>query len=514
MFTSIFNDVLGPIMRGPSSSHTAGSYHIGLATRDLLGAEPKRVKITFDTNSSYASTYVQQGVDQAFITGLMGWKQTDEIFTKACTTAKAQGVQIDFEITTLKHADHPNYVIIEIDGTLGQQISVHAKSVGGGTFNIISVDNAQVLLDGKAYVTLVSIKPEAETDVQRFIKDNYPQARVDTSLRDDQMCHMQISSSAPLSFDKMANRNDVYKIRQAAPVYYAQKNEPLFTSASGLVQFCRDNECSLGEAMLEYEKTVLGISEQAAIDEMLYRYSVMKMSVAVGLIDNNVDMLLLEPMAGTIMNSINAQRVAIGGIHAKAGAAAMAAMHTCNSRGVVCAAPTGGAAGTLPGVLTALDGNFDLSKRQLALLLFAAGGVGLILAIRGTFAAEVAGCQVEIGAAGAMASAAVVEFAGGTPEQACDAAAISFQNTMGSVCDLVQGMCEIPCHTRNAAAASNAFTNADMVLGGYINHINLDQTIDAVYSSGLLLPSELRCTAKGGLAITPAAQTLSRKNVL
>jgi L-serine dehydratase len=147
----------------------------------------------------------------------------------------------------------------------------------------------------------------------------------------------------------------------------------------------------------------------------------------------------------------------------------------------------------------------------MALMLFAAGAIGLILAIRATFAAEVAGCQVEIGAAGAMGAAAVVEFAGGTASQACDAAAISFQNTMGSVCDLVQGMCELPCHTRNAVAASSAFTNADMVIGGYINHIGLDETIDAVYSSGLMLPRELRCTALGGLALAPAAIALSRK---
>ena len=114
-----------------------------------------------------------------------------------------------------------------------------------------------------------------------------------------------------------------------------------------------------------------------------------------------------------------------------------------------------------------------------------------------------AGCQVEIGAAGAMAAAAVVDAAGGRPGQAADAAAIAFQNTMGSVCDLVQGMVEIPCHTRNAAAASSAFVCADLVMGGYDNPIPLDETIDAVYAVGRMMPAELRCTARGGLAISP-----------
>jgi L-serine dehydratase len=79
---------------------------------------------------------------------------------------------------------------------------------------------------------------------------------------------------------------------------------------------------------------------------------------------------------------------------------------------------------------------------------------------------------------------------------------------MGSVCDLVQGMCEIPCHTRNAVAAAGAFVCADLVLGGYENPVPLDETIDAVFESGKMLPPELRCTARGGLALAPSARRL------
>jgi L-serine dehydratase len=70
-------------------------------------------------------------------------------------------------------------------------------------------------------------------------------------------------------------------------------------------------------------------------------------------------------------------------------------------------------------------------------------------------------------------------------------------------------MCEIPCHTRNAVAASSAFVCADLVLGGYVNPIPLDETVDASFSSGRMLPPELRCTARGGLAVTPSALALN-----
>jgi L-serine dehydratase len=109
-----------------------------------------------------------------------------------------------------------------------------------------------------------------------------------------------------------------------------------------------------------------------------------------------------------------------------------------------------------------------------------------------------------------MAAAAVVEAVGGTARQAADAAAVAFQNSMGSVCDLVQGIVEIPCHTRNATAASSAFVCADLVMGGYDNAIPLDETIDTVLAVGKMLPPELRCTARGGLAASPSARTMKR----
>jgi len=108
-----------------------------------------------------------------------------------------------------------------------------------------------------------------------------------------------------------------------------------------------------------------------------------------------------------------------------------------------------------------------------------------------------------------MAAAAEVDAYGGSVQQAADAAAIAFQNIMGSVCDLVQGKVEIPCHTRSALGAARAFLCAGLILGGYENPINLDETIDAVYPTGKMLPPELRCTARGGLAVCPSALKLT-----
>jgi L-serine dehydratase len=265
---------------------------------------------------------------------------------------------------------------------------------------------------------------------------------------------------------------------------------------------------TLGKTAIAYEAELLGMTEAEVVAEMLRRYDVMKGSVRDGLDDGKADMLLLEPTAARIVSAESEGKLAVGGIHTRAAARAMAVLHVCNSRGVVCAAPTGGSAGVVPGVVVTLAEEKSLIEEQIAKALFAASAVGLVVAKRATFAAELAGCQVEIGAAGAMAAAAVVESAGGNAQQAVDAASIALQNTMGSVCDPVAGACEIPCHTRNAAAASNAFVCADLILGGYGNPISLDETVDASYAVGRALPRELRCTAEGGLAVTPSAKAL------
>jgi L-serine dehydratase len=297
-------------------------------------------------------------------------------------------------------------------------------------------------------------------------------------------------------------------IREVQPLFHVPVGSELFSSAEEMVAEAEHRGCSLGRIALAYECQLLGVTEEEVVAEVMDRFDVMEKSARQGLDDDSVDMLLIRPSAGQIFRSEAEGALYTGGIHTRAAARAMAVMHTCNSRGVVCAAPTGGSAGVIPGVLCSLGEERDVPSEQLALALLAASAVGLIMAKRATFAAETAGCQVEIGVAGAMAAAAVVEVAGGSAQQAADAAAIALQNTMGSVCDPVHGTCEIPCHTRNALAASSAFVCADLILGGYRNHIPLDETIDASYAVGRALPRELRCTAAGGLAITPSAQAL------
>lgn len=461
----IFNDVLGPVMRGPSSSHTAGSYRIGRIAGMLTDSAPVKIDITFDPEGSYAVTYRAQGADKAFLCGILGIDLTDTDFFKVFAIVQESRIQVGFHTRKLDFANHPNTVLIETTSKNGSKMQITGKSVGGGNIRITGIQGNDVNISG----------------VESHLKQ------------------LLISASG------------LSQLNNFAPIYLNQSGEPIFSSAKEMVEMAELSGLSLGELAIKYESQLLELTEEEAINEMLKRYHLMVKSIRNGLNADKADMMLLEPSAPAILASEKKGILAIGGLHTRAALYAMATMHSCNSFGAVCAAPTGGSAGVIPGTIYALAEEKHIPEEVIVKMLFAASAIGLIVSKRATFAAEDCGCQVEIGAAGAMASAAVVEFAGGSAGQAASAAAVSLQNTMGSVCDLVQGACEIPCHTRNAVAASSAFVNADLVLGGYQNPIPLDETIDAMYEVGKMLPMELRCTSRGGIATTPAAMGLANK---
>jgi L-serine dehydratase len=507
---SIFNHVLGPVMRGPSSSHTAGAFHIASMVRSLLGGRASRVVCVFDPGGSYAHTYAQQGADRAFAQGLRGVPLTDEGFFQALELAAAEGLELRFEVRPIAGADHPNTVQVQAWSGAGE-LELLARSIGGGDFEITRLNGWPVLLAGCAFELVVEMKPEALAGALARIQDGAALLAPPTVQERGSMALVLASCARPTAelAVALAGQPGIHRVLQAEPVYFIQTGAPLFQSAAEMVALAEARKLSLGQLGLRYESQLLGLTPDQAAREMLSRYQVMERAVRLGLEPGFQGMQLLDASAGAVFQAEPRGCLSLGGPHLRAAARAMAVMHVNGAMGVVCAAPTGGAAGTLPGTLVTLAQERRLDSDVIVRALFAAGAVGLIVARRATFAAEVAGCQVEIGAAGAMAAAAVVDAAGGSAAQACHAAAIAFQNTMGSVCDLVQGVVEIPCHTRNAVAAANAFLCADLVLGGYANPVPLDETIDAVYAVGRMLPPELRCTALGGLAQAPSARAMT-----
>ncbi len=184
---------------------------------------------------------------------------------------------------------------------------------------------------------------------------------------------------------------------------------------------------------------------------------------------------------------------------------AMAVLEVNASMGLIVAAPTAGSSGVVPGLLLALQEEYRISDERLLDGLFNAGAVGYLAMRNATVAGAVGGCQAEVGVAAAMAASAAVELMGGTPQQSLDAASTVMMNMLGLVCDPVGGLVEYPCQSRNAAGVANALVAAEMALSGVPQLIPFDEMLAAMYNVGRRLPAELRETALGGCAVTPAA---------
>jgi len=176
--------------------------------------------------------------------------------------------------------------------------------------------------------------------------------------------------------------------------------------------------------------------------------------------------------------------------------------------GLICATPTAGSAGTLPGVLFAAVEKLNLTHEQQVDFMFTAGAFGLAIANNATIAGAEGGCQAEVGSASALSSAALVIAAGGTALQASYAVALTLQNMLGLICDPVAGLVEIPCVHRNALGSSQAFISADMALAGIETAIPADEVVTTMYQVGKNLPSMYRETAEGGLATTPTGRRI------
>ena len=196
-----------------------------------------------------------------------------------------------------------------------------------------------------------------------------------------------------------------------------------------------------------------------------------------------------------------------GGVLGGALYRALAVSELNAAMGRVVAAPTAGSCGILPAAVLTMQEK-GCSEHDCVMALFTASAVGMVITTSASVAGAQGGCQAECGSAAAMAAAAIVELAGGTPRQAADAVAMALKNILGLVCDPVAGLVEIPCIKRNASGVAGAFVAAELALAGIESAIPADEVIVAMKKVGDSMSPALKETAEGGLAATPTARRL------
>ena len=283
-----------------------------------------------------------------------------------------------------------------------------------------------------------------------------------------------------------------------------------YDSLRALVERAEAEQTAISELVIRDEAAELECSCEEVFERMRRNLQVMRESVVSGM---ERDVRSTSGLTGGDAWKMS-QRLdhnITGRIFVSALTKAIAVSETNACMGRIVAAPTAGSCGILPACLLTVLEEQDIPEDTAVRALFTASAVGMVIARNATIAGAEGGCQAECGSASAMAASALVELCGGTPRMAEHACAIALKNVLGLMCDPVAGLVEIPCIKRNAMGTANAFTAAEMALAGIESKIPADEVIWSMKKIGDSMHSDLKETARGGLAATPTGKILTEK---
>ncbi|WP_368658836.1 L-serine ammonia-lyase, iron-sulfur-dependent, subunit alpha [Metabacillus halosaccharovorans] len=285
----------------------------------------------------------------------------------------------------------------------------------------------------------------------------------------------------------------------------------MFRNVAELVELAESKQVKTAEIMIQQEIEVSGLTREEIIEKMDKNLTVMEQAIERGLKGVKSFSGLTGGDAVLLQNYIKSGKTLTGNLLLDAVSKAVATNEVNAAMGTICATPTAGSAGVVPGTLFAVKEKLNPTRMEMIEFLFTAAAFGFVVANNASISGAAGGCQAEVGSASGMAAAAIVELAGGTPAQAAEAMAITLKNMLGLVCDPVAGLVEVPCVKRNAMGASNALTAADMALAGIKSKIPCDEVINAMYLIGQRMPLAHKETAEGGLAATPTGKRLAKE---
>ncbi|HCY8087387.1 TPA: L-serine ammonia-lyase, iron-sulfur-dependent, subunit alpha [Staphylococcus aureus] len=287
----------------------------------------------------------------------------------------------------------------------------------------------------------------------------------------------------------------------------------MFDSIRETIDYAVENNMSFADIMVKEEMELSGKSRDEVRAQMKQNLDVMRDAVIKGTTGDGVESVTgYTGHDAAKLRDYNETHHALSGyemIDAVKGAIATNEVNA--AMGIICATPTAGSSGTIPGALFKLEKTHDLTEEQMIDFLFTSALFGRVVANNASVAGATGGCQAEVGSASAMAAAAAVAIFGGSPEASRHAMALAISNLLGLVCDPVAGLVEIPCVMRNAIGSGNALISADLALAGIESRIPVDEVIEAMDKVGRNLPASLRETGLGGLAGTPTGEAIKRK---
>ena len=516
---SIFNDIVGPTMIGPSSSHTCAPSRIGYLAQQFLPGQLKKATIAFARDGAYTLMYKGQRSDMGYVNGLLGRRPEDPRLRNAFEEAKKAGVEISFVIEDFPPV-RPNISHLTLENTEGEQAVLYSDSTGGGTVRLMYYNGYDMDIVGDCYELLLLTscgQEKSEEILEKALALTGPDEGTSISVKgESSLINVKTRQEHTEEFlARLKEIDGVTDVKEIQPILVVPSNRHgalPFASAEEMLQVAKDTGKELWELGVEYEMARSGWTRAQVMEYMEYVVETMEYSAKEAL-KGDIDMAgILSPTAGKVESYIKAQPAALDmGVLNTVVPWSMAVMEYSSAMGKVLCAPTGGSAGVFPGAVLGTATHLGLGMEEKVKAMFVTAVVGIVMSKDCNYSAELYGCQVEPGAASGMAAAGLVYLMGGTAEQMCMAASCAVQNILGTICDPVAGLVQLPCINRNAMSAANAVICANLIMGGFDPLIPLDQTAETLFRVGAQLPSELRCTCRGGLCTTPCGQQLAKE---
>lgn len=286
----------------------------------------------------------------------------------------------------------------------------------------------------------------------------------------------------------------------------------MFNSGIELLEICKSENKSISQVAIEREQENYGTSMEQIFERNRIILQVMKDSAqratvedvksVSGIIGGDAKKLFeYSKTKNTLLDSKVLELMSLG----------LSTSEVNAGMGKIVAAPTAGAAGIIPAVLTSVQKEKGFSDEDLIKTLMTTGAIGSIIMRNSSVSGAVGGCQAETGSASAMAAAGLVELMGGTPQQALDAASFALIHVMGLVCDPIAGLVEYPCLFRNSSGAVNAYMSAELALAGITSLVPFDEVVKAMKEVGDAMSPNMKETAMGGVAATPTGKAIEKR---
>lgn len=510
-------EILGPVMVGPSSSHTAGALRLARVAASLCPARVLRVRFTL--YNSFAHTYRGHGTDRALVAGILGFETDDERIRDAFAHAEAAGLAWSFAVGGDDARLHPNTVDIAMVDARGMEVEVRGESLGGGRVRVSRINGVDVDISGEYDTLFVAHRdePGVLAALTVLLSERHINIAFMRTYRTERggraYTVFELDELPPEDLlGELECRSSIYtatyvRVPGAGPAAVVAAADEFFDTGAELLARCRAHGMSIGAVMAVREAQLGGERETVARMTRVLRVMREETTEPIvspqrslgGLIGGEAQ---LAAHAGTALTA-----ALMGEVQTRAVAYALAVLERSATMGVIVAAPTAGSAGVVPGSVLAVAEHRGFDDHQVMDALFTAAAVGMLLTQNACVAGAEGGCQAEVGSAAAMAAAALVEMLGGEPDTALAAASLALSNLLGLVCDPVGGLVEVPCQTRNAIGVAAAFSAAQLALSGVEPLVPFDEMARVMLEVGRALPASLRETARGGVATAPSACT-------